>query len=398
MGGQVSPASEAEGEPASGGSLVYFTHDVRYLYAGIRALLALGGTADSSRLIQRTGDDISRYNEKRALDFQLGKSRPVREEVLRDVVGELSLLGVVTLEDKTYRFTELGHQMSQYLRNRESESLKLAMLKLMLSQYPEMITFITSLDRAGTGGVIELPLVNSHLVNELAHGEVETLAKIMADVLSDGPNRVHVTAEQIEQELVRRLPAQPNKLKAAKSALDTVIIQSMFGGDVQSRRKFDVLRSREQFFNLVNHGTANRGESFFDQTYLTSWIDPGMTIPRLPGSLKDVELDGRTLRIHVMEDSHANLRDFEAALTSAYRSVPRSQGFALASDLRDFVCRELRISAENFADLFETLYRAQPRLVKLDYSFDVFTRKRLPLRMSGDGSLYNLVRVTTGVN
>ena len=181
-----------------------------------------------------------------------------------------------------------------------------------------------------------------------------------------------------------------------KTRIDQYFVSHLFGPDITNRRTYDVVRDMCASLLLVNHGLFKEDDLNTEVVYLTSWLVPPMRIPSTVSEVSELALN---LQNKLLISSPSSL-EFRNKLIRTFLEVYRSLspeavlGFIKIYDLRNGVCRKLRIPDRVFDQEFKTIYKQHTEGFSLDYAFEIFTSKKLPIVMEKPiRGIYNLIRL-----
>jgi len=373
-------------------------HDVQYLFLGVRAVLQTSTPADREEIIANVQKEILDYNREFAERYNLAKPRSVSLSVADDVVSVLKSLGIIESEDRKLRFSFSGTRLASLLENSQMKEFRNDFTRLMLDKFSELSTFLIFIHRSTMNEELVLPNISVELL-DASHWDMQIVADKIIEAASRNLSET-LKSRLSKSELQKKLSLAQNSLssekkKSLEAIVDQYLISSLMGPAVTSKRKYDVIRDQCISLFLVNSGFFREGELSCEAVFLTSWLYPDMTTPANTREFNELYLtSGKRIRIH--EPSSSAFRtEFKENLVSVYRNLEPEFGFVEVSDLRNHVCRALRVSDRLFDSEIVRLYQEEPQTFGLSYSFKKVTSKRLPI-LIGDTlkTSYNQIKIS----
>jgi len=354
--------------------------DLRYLYAVVAALARRNGSLQQGGgTFQYLAKAINDYNEAKASRFGLSfKPRGVNVEVIKHVVSEIRDLGLIAVEDQSLALTNAGRNVAALIDKGDSLQLKTIFGALILQTYSVFEDFLTVLKRTSGGQGIPVPSVNAALYDRYEENPKQIGAiylSIVRDHCSDlvpNPDRL---AFSLADPRLASMNQRTQRIKALQSILEKHVIEHAFAPLIKSRRVYDFVRSRTTFLEFTNYAVFDFGGAPAELTYPTS--DFG---PIFAHGMRTVEYASRT--VYVNSPSYEEVADdFRSSISRAYKAKSDEFGYARIADIRDQVCRELRVSDNLFDNYLGRVYREEPNWLSLTYSgaSDIVTEKRLPI-------------------
>jgi len=372
-------------------------HDAQYLFAGIRAILLLKDPSEKGEVIAGVRKEISDYNREFAEKYNLGKPRSIGPSLANDVVTILKALDIVELEKKKIRFSPLGEHLAFLLENSQTKGFRNEMTKLMVNKFSQLSSFLTSLYRLTINGELVLPKVTPKLL-EISKGDTMTMADRMIEVASRNLTETHksrLSSLDLQKKLRLHIEmTKGKKIKSLEVAAHRYLISNLMGPEIANKRTYDIIRDQCVSLFLVNSGYLEKEDTHCEVVYLTSWLYPDMMPPSNINEFNDIDLgDGRQIRIHEPSSPGFKVK-FSETVSETFRNLQPEFGFVKISDLRNEVCKKLRISDRFFDSEIVTLHQQNPQKFSLSYSFEKVTSKKLPI-LVGDTlkTIYNLIRI-----
>jgi hypothetical protein len=373
-------------------------HDVQYLFAGIRALLLLKTPAGKETFIASVRKEISDYNRQLADRYTLGKPRSIGSLLAYDVIADLKALGVVELVNNKWDFSLVGKHLVSLLENSRTKEFRNEITKLMVSRFPQLASFLMALYELTTSEELVLPRVTAELFNYVSARNMRVMANSIVGVASTNlseDSKLKLSAFELEKRLNMAFEkAKGDKIRSLGVEADQYLVSRLFGPNINSKRTYDIVRDLCTSLFLVNYGYFKKGDMYSEIVYLTSWLYPSMRTPSDIHGFNEINLeDGRRILIHD-PFGEAFKTKFAEAVKRAYATQPHEFGFVRISNLRNQVCKDLRISDRLFDSEIVEIYEENPQKFSLSYSFEKVTSKRLPI-LIGDTlkTMYNLISI-----
>lgn len=367
-------------------------HDIRYLYTIIDGISQQGGTVQATDKTLRTFRNlINEFNDAKASRIALSfRPRGVNLDVVKDTVSELVSLNVVKREGEAVSLTELGRRIAALIAERQGEQLRRLFAKLMLAAYSVFQAFLSQLSGIQESCALT-PIVTSSLLDRF-EGDSR---RIVDYVLQTVERRTRASfanqlvAESVDFKSIDKL-GRTAKAKRLQAITEKVVVSGLFPGVISNQRTFDFIRSRTTFLELTNYGIFDVDGLLCEFTYPISGQKPLSEFAQEPMEYSEgvVYLNRPTF-----EQIEGRLRK---SIDAGYKQEKDEFGYAQISDVRDSVCRDLRISDNLFDSYLRRLSDASPGL----FSFSVrgagekITEKRAPLIIDKPvRELYTLIMV-----
>jgi len=354
--------------------------------------------ADQEQVVADIQKEILSFNREFAERYNLAKPRSISLSVAEDIVSALRYIGVVEYQDGMLSFSSKGTQLANFLEISQAKEFRNEITRLMLDRFPEIRDFLVFLYRSTVNEELVLPKITVELLESL-DWDLQMIATRITEAASmhlKEPLRSRLSKLELQEKLnLPRSLSDSKKAKSLETIVDQYLISKLMGPSVTSKRKYDVIRDQSNSLFLVNSGFFKEEGFSFEAVYLTSWFHPDMTIPANIREFNDLVLpNGKTIRIHEPNSDDSRM-EFKKTVMEVYRKLEPEFGFVEISDIRNHVCRVLRISDRLFDAEIVRLHQEDPDRFGLSYSFRKVTSKRLPI-LIGDTlkRSYNLVRVS----
>jgi hypothetical protein len=352
-------------------------HDIRYLYNVIAGIKRKGGRVDSNirtfRYLKKMIDD---YNIAKASKYGLSfKPKEVGIKVVEHAIAELELLKLVDKDNEQLTLTNDGEVVAGLIERRDSNGLKKVFSKLMLENFKVFEYFLKRVKETSNGSGIPIPFVTSEVFDrcdreptKLAENYVNIVNKYCSHIITDVSKLYDMLAE------LQHIQKRTEKIKKLQTLIERFIVTEVFGPTIKSRRVYDFVRARTTFLELTNYAIFDFEGFPAEVTYLISDFEP------IFASAKVVEYSRGKLYINY--PAFDNIRDvFKRTISKVYDTYKDEFGYAKIADVRDAVCRELRLSDYLFDEYVKKLYLEEPHWLSFTYSGagDKVTEKRLPI-------------------
>lgn len=370
--------------------------DLRYLYAALAALARRNGRVQQGKAtLQYLAKAINDYNEAKASRFGLSfKPRGVNIGVIKNVVNEIRDLRLIVVEDEYLVLTNAGQNVAALIDKGDSQRLKTTFGALILETYAVFESFLTVLKRTPRGCGIPIPSVNAPLYDRYQENPKQIGAAYLS-ILGDqcpglalNPDRLAVSFAEVK---ITSIEKRTRRIEAIQSILEKHVIQQAFAPLIKSRRIYDFVRSRTTFLEFTNYAIFDFGGIPAELTYTTSDFSPTFA-----HDMRTVEYASGT--VYVNSPGYEEVLDeFRSSISRAYGAKSDEFGYAKIAEVRDQVCRELRVSDNLFDDYLRRLYREEPNWLSLTYSgaSDIVTEKHLPIVFERPvRELFTLLRIT----
>ncbi|MEM3697860.1 MAG: hypothetical protein QXQ94_10275 [Candidatus Bathyarchaeia archaeon] len=355
-------------------------HDIKYFYTIVQSLSRRGEKAEKSdKTFEYFRRMINNYNEAKASMYGLSfRPREINIETVKRATFELIDLKIITEDDGYLTLTDAGKDVAMLIERRDAEKLKKVFTKLMLEKYSIFEYFLKRIKSVFKGEGLPLPFITSDIHNQyggnskkIAENYINILNRICPNVITK-PDRLYSSIDKASIDLIKQKTVKIKKLQAV---IEKHVVSEVFQSIIESRRMYDVIRSRTTFLELTNYAIIDIDGFPAEITYLISDFEPSFrhTMDRV---------DYIKGTIYLNRPSFEELREqFKDSLIKTYIGKKDEFGYARIAEVRDMVCRELRISDSLFDIYLKRLYKDEPHLLSFTYlgAGEKITEKRLPL-------------------
>lgn len=362
-------------------------HDIRYLYTVIAALKRRGGRIASGPIIgggrsiafEYFRKVINDYNDAKASRYGLSfKPRELSIEVVKHVVSELKSLKLIRSENNHLVLSNDGENVALLIERKDSDELKKLFAKLMLENYSIFESFLKRLKEISGGKGLPVPSINSPVFGRCGEDPIRiaecyiTIIKETCPNLVLNPERLYA---EVEEANIVSLGKRTERINRLQAIIERYVIAEAFSPSIKSRRVYDFVRSRTSFLEFTNYAIFDFEGFPAEVTYLISDFNPAFAqIVRM------VEYANGS--IYMNHPSFEEMVEpFKNSVIRAYNAKKDEFGYAKIADVRDLVCKELRISDNLFDAYLKRLYQEEPHWLSFTYSGakDIITEKRLPI-------------------
>jgi len=264
------------------------------------------------------------------------------------------------------------------IEQKDSNELKKLFAKLILENFGIFKYFLKRIRDVSNGSGVPIPFITSDVFDKcrgdskkIAENYINIVNKNCLNLISN-PKRLY---DLLENEKVDLTEKRTNKIKRLQAAIEKLIVLEAFTGNIQSRRLYDFVRSRTTFLELTNYAIFDFDGFPAEITYLISDFNPIFN-----HVTKTVDYSGGSVHINypAFEEIRAPLKE---AITKIYNAKKDDFGYIKIADMRDEICRELKISDSLFDVCIKRLYTEEPHWLSFTYSGagDKITEKRLPI-------------------
>ncbi len=355
-------------------------HDIKYFYVIINGLKYKSGRAElNAKTLEYFKKSINDYNEAKAARYGLSsRPREVNTEVVSHVLAELKDLNLIRKEEKHLILTDEGEKIASLIKNKKSDELKEIFIKLMLETYSVFEYFLKRLKEISNGNGVPIPFITSDVLNK-CNGDSKKIADSYIEIIRNYANvntNPHKIYEILEREKIDLIEKTTDRIKKIQAIIEKFVVSEAFYPEVQSRRVYDFIRARTTFLGLTNYAIFDFNGFPAELCYLVSDFESGV----FKYSTKEISYQGGKIYIHnpKFEEIKDALKD---TMIKAYNSKKDEFGYMKIADMRDLVCRELRISDSLFDSFVKKLYKEEPHWLSFTYAGagEKITEKRLPI-------------------
>lgn len=355
-------------------------HDIRYFYNIVEGLRRRDGIAESvDKTFEHFATMINNYNEAKASKYGLSfRPREVQIETVKRAVSELVGLNLIIKKNGYYSLTEAGKNVAMLIEMKDSNELKKVFTKLMLENYNIFEYFLKRIKEVSNGNGLLLPSITSSII-EKYEGNTKKVAQNYVDILNKNCQGLTVDSERLftllEKEKIDLMEKKTEKTQKLQAVIEKFVVSEIFESSIESRRAYDYIRSRTTFLDLTNYGVFEIEGFPVDITYSISDFEPSFI-----HNMERIDYSKGSLYINCpsFEEMRTSLK---ALLLKIYVDRKNEFGYVKISEMRDMVCKELKISDNLFDTYFMRLYKEEPKWLSLTYlgAGERITEKHLPI-------------------
>jgi len=355
-------------------------HDIKYFYTIVESLSRRGGKADNSdKTFEYFRRMINNYNEAKASKYGLSfRPREINIETVKRATFELIDLKIIAKENGYLTLTGAGKNVAMLIERKDSEELKKVFMKLMLEKYSVFEYFLKRIKVVSKGEGLPIPFITSE-VHDKYSGNSKKIAENYINILNRICPSIMIEPDglysKIEKTSIDSTKQKTEKIKKLQTIIEKYVVSEVFQSNIESRRTYDVIRSRTTFLELTNYAIFDIEGFPAEITYLISDFEPSFQ-----QTMDRVDYDRGTLYLN--RPSFEELREpFKEFLTKTYIGKKDEFGYARIAEVRDVMCRELKISDNLFDMYLKRLYKEEPHWLSFTYlgAGEKITEKRLPL-------------------
>lgn len=370
-------------------------HDIRYLYTVIAGLSRRSGSLeDTPRTFEYFQKAINDYNDAKASRYGLSfRPKEVNVKVVKHVVAELRDLKLIRSENKDLVLTNDGQSVALLIERMESDELKQIFARLMLENYSIFESFLKRLKEISGSKGLPVPFISSGVFTRCEEDPIKIGASYIHIIKETCPNLVlnpQRLYSILEEANIASLGKRTEKIKTLQTTIEKYVITEAFSPSVNSRRVYDFVRWRASYLEFTNYAIFYFEGFPAEVTYLISDFEPAFVRP-----VRTVEYSNGAIHINCPSFEEI-LEPLKGSITEAYDAKKDEFGYARIADVRDLVCRELRISDNLFDTYLKRLYEEERHWLSFTYSGaeDIITEKRLPIVFEKPvRELFTLVRI-----
>ncbi|MBT9145911.1 MAG: hypothetical protein DDT42_01788 [candidate division WS2 bacterium] len=321
---------------------------------------------------------INDYNDAKASKYGFSfKPREVNIKVVKHVVAELKYLKFIRKENGYLILTDEGENIAALIEKKDSTELKKVFTKLMLENFNIFEYFLKRIKEASNGSGVPIPFITSDVFNKcggdskkIGEKYISIINKNCSNIITE-PMKLYNLLEDAKVDLIEKRTDRINKLQ---SVIEKFVVSEAFVPNIKSRRTYDFVRSRTTFLGLTNYATFDFEGFPAEVTYLIS--DFNQTFKQTI----NVEYSRGSTYINYpsFEEVRESLKD---SITKIHSEKKDDFGYMKIADVRDMVCRDLKISDNIFDKYLKNLYEEDPHWLSFTYAGagDKITEKRLPI-------------------
>ncbi|MEM3473585.1 MAG: hypothetical protein QW735_03235 [archaeon] len=354
--------------------------DIKYLYIVINGLKQKGGRVEiSNKTLEYFKKALNSYNEAKAAKYRLSfKPREVNLEFVKHILAELQNLNLIHKEKSHIMLSEEGEKVASLIENKKTEELKKMFTKLMLETFTIFEYFLKRVKEISNGKGIPIPFITSN-VFDVCNGELKKIVDNYTKIIKNYSNLVINSSKLynlLESEKVELIEKKTDKINKLKAIFEKFVVSEAFYPEIKSRRVYDFVRSRTTFLGLTNYANFTFDNFPAEVVYLISDFESNS----FKYSTKEIDYQGGKIYIHSpkFEEIKEALKE---AMSKVYIEKKDEFGYVRIADMRDLVCRELKISDDLFDNYVKRLYQEEPHWLSFTYSgaSEKITEKRLPI-------------------
>lgn len=356
--------------------------DIKYLYTILSGLRRKESRAESNiKTLEYFKRAINDYNNAKASKYGLSfRPKEVNIKVVKHVVAELKYLKLIYKKDGYLTLTDAGEMIASLIETKDSQELKKVFIKLMMENYSVFEYFLKRIKEVsgGEGVPIPSPSLKAEVLDKCG-GNPQVVAENYVKIINKFCPKVHLNLESLldmlKTENIDAVDNKTEKIKKLQTIIEKYVVSEIFQPNIKSRRTYDFVRSRTTFLELTNYAIFDFEGFPAEVTYLISDFKPAFN-----RATKTVNYSGGNQHINypLFEDIRDLLKE---TITETYNAYKDDFGYMKISDVRDKVCRKLKISDDLFDTFIERLYREEPHWLSFTYAGagDKITEKRLPI-------------------
>lgn len=353
--------------------------DIKYLYTLIAGLKNKGGKVTIDiKMLDYFKKLINDYNDAKATKFGLSfKPREVNIKVIKHVLSELRYLGLIKEDVGDIILTSFGEEVALLIENRESDRLKEIFSKLMLEKFSIFEFFLKRIKELENKGA-PIPLVNSEVIDRFDR-DVKKVAEGYVNII----NRIYLKKfinvlnlyKLLDNENIDTIKKKTEKKSKFQAIIEKFIVSELFEPLIKSRRTYDFVRSRATSLGLTNYALFVLERFPMEITYLTSDF-----IPSFENNTTKINYQKGCVFLNTPTFEEIKEK-FKKIILDIFDNKKNEFGYMEIADLRDAVCKELRISDDLFDTYIKKIYKEEPHLLSFTYggAKDRITEKRLPI-------------------
>jgi|GEM_PF-2302148 len=354
-------------------------HDIRYHYTILSGIDQKGGKIENNvKTKEYLRTLINNYNDSKASKFGFSyKPREINIGVIKNILYELKKLSLISEKEKQIALTDEGNRIVSLIKQKDSKQLKRVFAKIMLNHYTILPYFLRQI-KVSPKREIPIPFITKGVLDKYENNPEATIEECL-DVLSSYCPTIRFDVSELHDMLrsknINLIDKRANKLKKLQAIIEKYVIMNVFERMISSRRAYDVIRSRTTYLDLTNHGIFNIDGYSAEIIYLISDFEPSF-----PYNQEEIKYSKGDIYINYPRWEDLKAR-FKISVLNNYLANRDSLGYAMIAEVRDSVCKELRISDSLFDLFLKNLYKEEPPYLSFTYfgAEDKITEKRLPI-------------------
>lgn len=354
-------------------------HDILYLYSILGGINYRGGRVERNhKTFAYLKKVVNDYNEAKASKYGLSfRPREVNVKVIEHLVAELEYLKLIQEDKEHLVLTSQGEYVASLIEKGASEELRRLFTKLMLENFSIFEYFLKQTKTVSNGEAIPIPFISSDFFDRCGM-DPSRIAEKCVSILAEHAPALHLDLRELHNSIetagVKSLGKRTDKISKLQAVIEKFVILEAFGPVIKSRRVYDFVRSRLTRLELTNYG-----KFYFEglQAYVTYLI-----CDFTPAFDETVRVEYSKGTVYVNHPSFRKIHElFKKSLLNFYHVMKDDFGYVRVPDLRDAVCRELKISDNLFDEYIKRIYKEEPHWLSFTYggAEDKVTEKRLPI-------------------
>jgi len=357
--------------------------DIKYLYVIITALKRKGGRAENnkkSKTLEYFTKMINDYNEAKASKYGLSfKPRGVNIKFIEHIIAELKYLKLINEENGYLVLTNEGENIAALIEKKDSTELKKIFTRLMLENFNIFEYFLRRVKEVSNGTGVPIPYITSDTFDKcggdpkkIGENYINIINKYCSNIINE-PEKLY---DLLKEASINSMEKRTDKINKLQSVIEKFVVLEVFGPNIKSRRVYDFVRSRTTFLGLTNYAIFNFDGFPAETTYLISDFDPTYF------KYSTIEICYKGGCIYLNNPKFEEIKDIlKETMIKIYNTNKDEFGYMKIADMRDQVCRELKLSDNLFDTFIKELYREDPHWISFTYTgaSERITEKRLPI-------------------
>lgn len=358
-------------------------HDIKYLYSVISGLKRKGGRVEiNDKLLDYFKKGLNDYNEAKSAKYGLSfKPKKVNTKIVLHVLAELKNLNLIRKEKGYLMLTDKGEEIASLIESKKGEQLKEVFIKLMLEKFTIFEYFLKRVKEISNGNGIPIPFITSDVFDKCG-GDSKKILNSYIEIIKNRSNLIITSSDlddlynTLEMEEVDLIEKRTDRINKLQTIIEKFVVSQAFYPEIQSRRAYDFVRARTTFLGLTNYANFNFDGFPAEVVYLISWFERNT----FKYSTKEIKYQGGKIYLH--NPTYEEIKEaLKETMSKVYNEKKDEFGYMRIADMRDLVCRELKISDNLFDNYVKKLYQEEPHWLSFTYSgaSERITEKRLPI-------------------
>lgn len=374
-------------------------HNIPYLYIVINGLKYKDKPVElNDKTLEYLKKVLNDYNAAKAAKYGFSfRPRTVNTKVVEHILAELQNLNLIHKEKGHIILTEKGEQVASLIANKKVQELKELFIKLMLETFTIFEYFLKRVKEISNGNGVPIPFITSGVIDK-CKGEAKEIAKAYISIIEKHTNlsfdKDDTLYQLIEKERIDSIEKRTDKINKLQSIIEKFVIIKSFGPKIKSRRVYDFVKSRLTFLELTNYANFYFDGFPAEVVYLISDFEKGSH------KYSTREIYYKDGKIYLYTPKFEEIKEIlKETMIKIYIANKDDFGYMKIADMRDLVCRELRISDKLFDNFVKKLYQEEPNLLSFTYAgaSDKITEKRLPIIFEKPvKELFTLIKLNLG--